>query len=79
MPMPLRSIGKCVKLDVSKKGMPYNVYNYEHVTMGVCSIQSALYILKDVDKTNQLLDNLEHWGCILGKGMDNQMFDLIKY
>ena len=25
------------------------------------------------------LDNLENWDCILGKGMDNQMFDLIKY
>ena len=25
------------------------------------------------------LTNLEQWGCILGKGMDNDMFDLIKY
>ena len=34
--------------------------------------------LKDGDK-KQFLDNLEQWDCILGKGMDNQMFDLIKY
>ena len=27
----------------------------------------------------QFLDNLENWGCILGKGMDNEMFGLIKY
>ena len=58
--------------------MPYNVYTYENVTMGACSIQSALDILKDDDK-QQFLDNLEQWDCILGKGMDNEMFDLIKY
>ena len=58
--------------------MPYNVYTYENVNMGACSIQSALDILKDDDK-QQFLDNLEKWDCILGKGMDNQMFDLIKY
>ena len=46
--------------------------------MGACSIQSALDILKDGDK-QQFLDNLEKWDCVLGKGMDNQMFDLIKY
>ena len=44
--------------------------------MGACSIQSALGILKD-DGTQQFLDNLEQWDCILDKGMDNQMFDLI--
>ena len=58
--------------------MPYNVYTYENVNLGACSIQSALDILKDDDK-QQLLDNLEKWDCILGKGMDNQMFGLIKY
>ena len=26
----------------------------------------------------QFLDNLGNWGCILGKGMDNEMFGLIK-
>ena len=63
--------------------MPYNVYTYEHVTMGACSIQSALYILK-YDDTQQFLDNLEtisihKWDCLLGKGMEHHMFDLIKY
>ena len=78
IPMALREFGKCFKLDVNKEVMPYNVYTYENVSMGACSIQSALDILKDDDK-QQFLDNLEKWDCILGKGMDNQMFDLIKY
>ena len=36
------------------------------------------YSPKNDDK-QQCLDNLEKWDCILGKGMDNQMFDLIGY
>ena len=51
IPMPLTYFGKCFKLDVSKEAMPYNVYTYENVSMGACSIQSALDILKD-DKNN---------------------------
>ena len=78
IPMALRELGKCFKLDVSKEVIPYNVYTYGNVTMGACSIQSALDILKDADK-QQFLDNLENWDCILGRGMHNQMFDLIKY
>ena len=78
IPMPLRDVGKCFKLDVNKEVMPYGVYTYEIVSMGACRIQDALDILKDDDK-QQFLDNLEHWDCILGKGMDNQMFVLIKY
>ena len=77
IPMPLRDVGKCFKLDVNKEVMPYNVYTYENVNMGACSIQSALDILKD-DGKQQFLDNLEKWDCILGKGMVNQMFDLIQ-
>ena len=76
--MPLIYFGKCFKLDVSKEAMPYNVYTYENVSMDACRIQDALDIIKDDDK-QQFLDNLETWDCILGKGMDNQMFDLIKY
>ena len=76
--MPLRDFGKCFKLDVNKEVMPYGVYTYENVSLGSCSIQSALDILKDDDKL-QFLDNLEKWDCVLGKGMDNHMFDLIKY
>ena len=45
--------------------------------MGAASIQSALDVLSGSDK-QQFLDSLEKWDCILGKGMDNQMFDLIK-
>ena len=78
IPMPLRDLGKFFKLDVSKEVMPYNVYTYENVNMGACSIQSALDILKDGGK-QQFLNNLGKWDCILGKGMDNQMFGLIKY
>ena len=78
IPMPLKDFGKCFKLDVSKEAMPYNVYTYGNVTMGACSIQSALDVLKD-DNKHQFLINLENWDCILVKGMDNQMFDLIKY
>ena len=58
--------------------MPYNAYTYENVNMGACSIQPALDILKDDDK-QQFSNNFEKWDCILGKGMENQMFDLIKY
>ena len=58
--------------------MPYNIYTYENVRMGAASIQSALHVLKQEDK-QQFLDNLEKWDCILGKIMDNHMFDLIKY
>ena len=30
--------------------MPYNIYTYEHVSMGACSIQSALDVLNTKDK-----------------------------
>ena len=43
------------------------------------SVQSALDILKDDDAKQQFLDNTEKWDCIIGKGMDGQMFGLIKY
>ena len=76
IPMALREFGKCFKLDASEEVMPYNVYTYENVTVGACSIQSALDILKNDDK-QQFVDNLENWDCILGKGMNNEMFDLI--
>ena len=76
--MPLRDFGKCFKLDVNKEVMPYGVYTYENVNMGACRIQDALDILKNGDK-EQFLDNLENWDCILGKGMDNHLCDLIKY
>ena len=58
--------------------MPHNLYTYGHVSIGACSIQGNLDVLNKEDK-QQFLDKLEQWNCILGKGMDNQMFDLIKY
>ena len=77
--MPLRDFGKCVNPDCHKDVMPYGVYTHQNVDMGACCAQDALdIILKDDDK-QQLLDNIEQWGCVLGKGMNNQMFDLIKY
>ena len=30
-------------------------------------------------KKQELLDNTETWDCVLGKGMNDQMLDLIKY
>ena len=78
IPMPLRDFGKCFNLDCHKEVMPYGVYTHQNVEMGACRIQDALYIITDGDK-QQFLDNLDNWGCILGKGMDNQVFDLIKY
>ena len=54
------------------------VYTHQNVNMGACCIQDALDILKDGNK-QQFLDNIEKWGCVLGKGMNNQMFDLIKH
>ena len=46
--------------------------------MGAVSIQSASDILSESDKQS-CLDNVEKWDCLLGKGMDNQMFDWIIY
>ena len=67
--MPLRDVGKCLKLDANQEVMPYGVYTYENVEMGACRIQDALDIIKDDGKQEFLL----------GKGMDNQMFDLTKF
>ena len=44
--MALREFGKCVKLDVSKQIMPYNIYTYENVSRGTASVQDALEVLK---------------------------------
>ena len=44
--MALREFGKCFKLDVPKEVVPYNVYNYENESMGACSTQGALDVLK---------------------------------
>ena len=63
---------------MSKEVMPYNVYTYENVKMGACSIQSALDLLKDEDQ-HQFSDNIGKWGCVLGNGMNDKVFDVIKY
>ena len=44
--MALKASGKCFKLKVPTEVMPYNVYTYENVSMGACSIQDALDVLK---------------------------------
>ena len=72
--MPLRGFGDCFKLDVSTEVMPYDIYTYENVSNDSASIQSALDILNDSDK-QQFPNNVEQWNC----GMDNQMFDSIRY
>ena len=58
--------------------MPYNIYTYGNVNMGACSIQNALDVLKTEGK-QQFVYNIDKWDCILGKGMKNEVFDLIKY
>ena len=58
--------------------MPYEIYTYENVSMGACCIQDALDVPKKADDKNQFLDNIEQWDIVLGKGMNGQMFDLIK-
>ena len=77
IPMALHEFGKCFKLDCHKEVMTYAIYTYENVSLGVCRIQDALDVLKKEDK-QPLLDNIETWDCVLGKGMNDQMFDLIK-
>ena len=69
--MALLEFGECFELDCHKEVMPYEIYTYENVSMGVCLIQDAIDVLKtEYDK--QLLDYIEKWDCVLGKGM----FDL---
>ena len=69
--MALRDFGECFKLTCHKEVMPYDIYTYENVSMGACSIQSAFDILQQEDR-QQFLDNIEKWDCISGNGM----FDL---
>ena len=76
--LPLRDFGKCFNLDCHKEIMPYGVCTHRSGDMGACCVQDALGILKDEDG-QQFLDNIEEWGCVSGKGMNNQMFDLVKY
>ena len=45
IPMALRELGECFKLDVPKEVMPYNTYTYGNVDTGAGSIQSALDVL----------------------------------
>ena len=44
--MPLSGFGDCFKLHVSNEVMPYEIYAYEHVSMGVRCMQDALDALK---------------------------------
>ena len=76
--MALREFGKCFNLGCHKEVVPYGIYTHQNVDMGVCCVQDALDILKDDDQ-QQFLNNLGKWDCILGKGMDNQMFGSIEY
>ena len=59
--------------------MTYELITYENVSMGGCRIQDAIDVLKTEDDKQQFVNNIETWDCVLGKGMTNQMFDLIKY
>ena len=46
--------------------------------MGACCIQHVIDVLKTEDDKQHFFKNIETWDCILGKGMNCQMFDLIK-
>ena len=73
--MALSQFGKCFNPTYHKEVEPYNVYNYENISMGACSIESALDILKDVDKQQLFVRQCQTCGC----SMDNQMFGLTNY
>ena len=79
IPLQLRDLGKCFNLGCHKEVMPYGVYTHQNVNMGACCIQGALDIIFEDDYKQQFLYNIEKWGCVLGKGMNSQMFDLIKH
>ena len=58
--------------------MPYEIYTYANVNLGACRIQDAIDV-PNTEDDKQFLDNIEKWDCVSGKGMNDQMFDLIKY
>ena len=74
--MALRRFGECFKLDCHKEVMPYEIYTYANVSMGVCRIQDAINVLKTEDDKQQFLDHVKTWDCVLG---NDKMFDLINY
>ena len=59
--------------------MPYGVYTHRNVDMGACCVQYALDTILKCEDKQHLLDNIDKWDCVLGKGMNNQIPDLIKY
>ena len=46
IPTALREFGECFKLDCHKEVMPYEIYTYENISIGVCCIQDAVDVLK---------------------------------
>ena len=77
--MALREFGECFEFECQKRAMPYEMCTYEHVSMGVCCIQDAIDVPKTEYDKHQLLNNIEAWDCILGTGMNDQMFDLMEF
>ena len=78
--MPLSKFGKCFNLTCQKEVMPYNVYTYENVNSGYCSVKSALDVISDEKDKEQFLYNINKWNRILRIDTTNEvMFDLIKY
>ena len=61
--MALLEFGECFELDCHKEVLPYEIYSYENVIMGVCRIQDAIDVLKTEDDKQHFLDNIEKWGC----------------
>ena len=52
--MVLATFRKSFNLTCHKEVMPCTAYTYENVSMGACSIQSALYVLQTEDHTHVL-------------------------
>ena len=46
--------------------------------MGACCIQDVIEVLNTEDDKSQFIDSIETWNCVLGKYMNNLMFDLIR-
>ena len=63
VPIALAKIGKCINLTYHRHAVPYCMCTYETVSMGACSIQSALDMLTH-EANRQLFDNVEQWDCV---------------
>ena len=75
IPMPLRSFGKCFKLDQKKEVMPYKIYNKKNLDKRFISIEEASKIENFSKKEKkQFIDNIDKWNL-----RKDDKFDILKY